>query len=206
MVLPSFGRTDRNALAYVTRAVDPLGRETLFDFAAQNGIDLLAVRQKNGGLYDTVASFTWNSQHRPLTFTDAAGKTTTNTWNARGQLLTTANPLNETTTYTYNTQGYLVTIDRPLSGTSDQIQFTYDSKGRVSSRTQWGHTVSFTYDNLNRLTKTTFPDATYEQVTYDKLDKISFRDRLGRVTHYAWDANRHLTSETDPLDRVTRYE
>ena len=95
----------RNTLSYVTRAVDPLGRETLFDFAP-NGIDVLSVRQKNGDSYDTVASFTWNSQHRPLTSTDAAGKTTTNTWNARGQLLTTTNPLNETTTYTYNAQGY----------------------------------------------------------------------------------------------------
>jgi YD repeat-containing protein len=62
---------DRNALANVTRAVDPLGRETLFDFAP-NGIDLLSLRQKNGGAYDTLASFTWNSQHRPLTSTEAS--------------------------------------------------------------------------------------------------------------------------------------
>jgi YD repeat-containing protein len=101
---------DRNELAYVTRSVDPLGRETLFDFAP-NGIDLLTVRQKNGSTYDTIASYTWNSQHRPLAFTDAAGKTTTYTWNARGQLLTTTNPLNQTTSFTYNAQGYLETID-----------------------------------------------------------------------------------------------
>ena len=65
----------RNALSYVTRAVDPLGRETLTDYAA-NGIDVIQVRQKNGTSYDTIASFSWNSQHRPLTVTDAAGKTT----------------------------------------------------------------------------------------------------------------------------------
>ncbi|HEY5705897.1 MAG TPA: hypothetical protein VIS96_10020, partial [Terrimicrobiaceae bacterium] len=186
---------DRNALANVTREVDPLGRETLFNFAP-NGIDLLTARQKNGGAYDTIASYTWNSQHRALSSTDAAGKTTTNTWKTRGQLLTTTNPLNETTIYTYNVEGYLLTIDPPLAGTSDQIKFTYDSKGRVSTKTQWGYKLTYSYDDLNRLTRTTFPDATYEEITYDKLDKVSFRERLGRVTQYTWDANRHLTSET----------
>ena len=137
----------RNTLSYVTRAVDPLGRETLTDYAA-NGIDVIRIRQKNGSSYDTVASFTWNSQHRPLSSTDAAGKTTTNTWNARGQLLTTTNPLNETTTFTYNAQGYLVTIDPPLAGTSDQIKFTYDAKGRVSTKTQWGYELTYFYDDL----------------------------------------------------------
>ena len=73
---------ERNALSYVTRAVDPLGRETLTEYAA-NGIDVTQVRQKNGGAYKTIGSLTWNSQHRPLSSTDVAGKTTTNTWNAR---------------------------------------------------------------------------------------------------------------------------
>jgi YD repeat-containing protein len=107
-----------------------------------------------------------------LTSTDAAGKTTTNTWNARGQLLTTTNPLNETTTYTYNAGVSLVTINPPLSGINDQIKFTYDSKGRVATRTQWGYKRTYSYDDLNRLTRTTFPDATYEEITYDKVDKL----------------------------------
>ena len=196
---------DRNALANVTRAVDPLGRETLFDYAP-NGSDLLAVRQKNGSSYDTIASFTWNAQHRPLSSTDAAGKTTTYSWNARGQLRTITNPLNETTRFIYNAQGYLVTIDPPLAGTSDRIRFTYDEKGRVATKAQWGYKLSYAYDDLNRLTRTTFPDGTYEEITYDKLDRVSFRDRLGRSSQYSWDANRHLTSETDPLNRKILYE
>ncbi len=51
---------ERNAFGKVTRAVDPLGRETLFEFA-QNGIDLLTIRQKNRSSYDTIASYTWNA-------------------------------------------------------------------------------------------------------------------------------------------------
>jgi YD repeat-containing protein len=169
---------DRNPLGNVTREVDPMGRETRYDFA-NNSIDLLTVRQKNGGSYDTVASFTWNSQHRILTSTDAAGKTTTNTWNSRGQLLTSTNPLGETTSFTYNTKGYLTTIDPPLAGTADQIKFTYDTIGRVITKTQWGYKLTYAYDNLDRLTRTTFPDGTYEEITYNRLDKRTFRDRLG---------------------------
>jgi RHS repeat-associated protein len=196
---------DRNPLGNITRKVDPLGRETRYDFA-NNGIDLLTIRQKNGGVYDTIASFTWNSQHRALTSTDAAGKTTNNTWNSRGQLLTSTNPLAEKTTYTYNTKGYLTTIDPPLAGTADQIKFTYDAVGRVITKTQWEYKLTYAYDNLDRLIRTTFPDGTYEEITYNRLDKGTFRDRLGRLTQYAYDANRHLLSETDPLNRSTLYE
>ena len=196
---------ERNPLAKITRAVDPLGRETLFDFA-ENGIDLLSVRQKNGGAYDTIASYTWNSRHRPLSSSDAAGRTTTYSWNARGQLRTITNPLNETTRFVYNPQGYLVAIDPPLAGTSDRIRFTYDEKGRIASRAQWGYKLSYTYDDLNRLTQTTFPDGTYEELTYDKLDTLNLRDRLGRINQYSWDANRQLTSATDPLNGQILYE
>ncbi len=121
-------------------------------------------------------------------------------------MLTITNALNETTTFAYNAQGYLVTINPPLPGTSDRIQLTYDSKGRLATRRQWGYTLTYSYDDLDRLTRTTFPDGTYEETTYNRLDKASFRDRLGRVTQYAYDANRHLISETDPLNRATLYE
>ena len=196
---------ERNALSNVTRAVDPLGRATLIDYA-DNGIDVVQIRQKNGSTYETISSLSWNSQHRPLSSTDAAGKTTTNTWNGRGQLLTTTNPLGETTRYSYNGEGYLTEIDPPLAGSEDQIEFTYDAKGRVSSKVQWGYTLTYSYDDLDRLTRTTFPDDTYEEITYDKLDPVSVRDRLGRVTQYAYDANRHLISAKDPLNRTVLYE
>ncbi len=56
-----------------------------------------------------------------------------------GASCTTRNPLNETTAYTYNAQRCPTKIDPPLAGTADQIQSTYDAKGRVSTRTQLGY-------------------------------------------------------------------
>ncbi len=122
-------------------------------------------------------------------------------------MLTTANPLGETTRYSYNGEGYLTEIDPPLAGSEDQIEFTYDAKGRVSSKVQWGYTLTYSYDDLDRLTRTTFPDDTYEEITYDKLDPVcGLSDRLGRVTQYAYDANRHLISAKDPLNRTVLYQ
>ncbi len=89
---------------------------------------------------------------------------------------------------------------------SDQIKFTYDTIGRMITKTQWGYKLTYAYDNLDRLTRTTFPDGTYEEITYNRLDKGTFRDRLGRLTQYAYDANQNLLSETDPLNRSTLYE
>ena len=88
---------DRNALAKITRSVDPLGRETLTDTPPTTSMSFKFGKRTTPGTIRS-ARCTWNSQHRPLTETDAAGKTTTNTWNSRGQLLTSKNALNETTT------------------------------------------------------------------------------------------------------------
>ena len=85
------------------------------------GIDLLEVKQKNGGTYDTLWSATYNPLHLPLSVTDAAGETTTYTYNAAGQVLTVTTPErdgiteNRTTTSVYDTDGYLQTITGPAT-------------------------------------------------------------------------------------------
>ena len=68
----------------MTKVTDPLGRVTSYAYDT-NGIDLLRVYQRNpagqstdpdGQAADIIASYTYNSQHEPLTSTDAAGQTT----------------------------------------------------------------------------------------------------------------------------------
>jgi RHS repeat-associated protein len=90
---------------------DAAGRTTSFAYDA-NQIDLLALQQKTSasGENTTLAAFTYNGQHRPLTFTDAAGQTTRATYNAAGQVTTVTNPRGETTTYAYDPSGRLTTI------------------------------------------------------------------------------------------------
>ncbi len=194
-----------NSLGKVTKTVDPVGRTTVFVYAA-NDFDLLEIKHVGPSGLERLAAFTYNSQHLPQTLTDAAGQTSVNTYNARGQLLTTRNPKGETTTFNYDANGFLLSIDGPMVGTADRTSFTYDNTNRVRTVTDSeGYTLTFDYDNFNRPTRVSYPDATYEFVTYNRLDPVVFRDRMGRLTQRSYDALRHLTSVTDALNRVTRF-
>jgi RHS repeat-associated protein len=194
-----------NALGKVTKKVDPLGRTTVYKYAT-NRIDLVEVRQ-TAGVDDLLETRTYNSQHLPLTIANGSGNTNRFIYNSYGQILTNTNPRDETTAYNYDTNGYLRTIDPPLPGTNDSTFFSYDIYGRLRTLTDSeGYTLTYDYDALDRLTRTTYPDGTFEEHIYERLDRIASRNRNGQATQYGYDANRHLTSVEDPLHRVTRYE
>jgi RHS repeat-associated protein len=202
-----------NSLGQVTGMTDAMGRQTLYAYET-NGQDLHSVTQQTAGGLVTLGSFTWNSQHLPLTSTDAAGQTTTYTWNANGQITSVTNAKNETTTYTYYTaddvgkqrKGRLQQIDGALPGNSDLTTFDYDAYGRVASVTgPDGYYLTYTYDALDRITRVTFPDTTYTETTYLALDPQTSRDRLGRTTSYVYNSVRQLVSVTDPANRTVQY-
>jgi YD repeat-containing protein len=64
--------------------------------------------------------------------------------------------------------------------------------------------VTLDYDALNRLTKVTYPDDTFEEAIYDRLDVGEIRDRLGRVTRFRYDGARRLTSVIDAAQRIVQ--
>ncbi len=196
-------RYQYNAFGRVTRSVDPRGRELDYSYAA-NGIDLVKVSRRTASGTDVLATFTYNDQHRPLSYTDAAGQTTAYTYNDAGQRTSVTDPLGNTTTYSYDSDGSLLSVT-DANGALLRT-YTYDAYGRVASRTDSeGHMLAFAYDALNRPVSVTFPDGTRRSVVWDKLDPVSTTDREGRTTTYAYDSVRDLIAETDPLGQVTKY-
>ena len=203
------GTTQATKLTYnsqgnVTDMIDPVGRETQLSYAP-NGIDLVQVQQKSLARgYSLLSKITYNSQHLPLTVTDAARQTTTYSYNSPGQPLTVTDALGQVMTLNYDGQGYLQSVLNANKQT--QASFTYDGFGRVSTRTDSeGYTVSYQYDSFDRLTAETYPDGTARQYGWDKLDLATITDRQGRTTSYAHDAIRQLTQVTDPLKQKTFY-
>jgi RHS repeat-associated protein len=211
-------RYEYNSKGKVIKAIDPVGRETVYVWGSNNtpdadpvagtGIDLLQIKQKNGANYDVLASYTYNSQHLPLTATDASGPTTTYTYNAQGQPLTVETPAragiteNRTTTYSHDTNGYLQSVTGPVAGTTAGL--TYDGYGRLRTTTDSdNYTLTYDYDALDRTTKVTYPDGTYEQTVYNRLDAEQERDRLGRWTHTFHDALRRPAALRDAGGRTT---
>ncbi|MHB8252303.1 MAG: cysteine peptidase family C39 domain-containing protein, partial [Acidiferrobacter sp.] len=167
------GKTDlttlnRNSIGHVTERVGPDGHTTFITYAA-NGIDPITVSQQTPQGAVVVARATYNTQHEPLTATNAAGETTTTAYNAAGQLTSRTDPLGHTTQYVYDSAGYLTSIVNPNGQT--EARFTYDAEGRVASYTNAaGTTVDYTYDALNRITGITYPDGTSRTYTYQNLN------------------------------------
>jgi RHS repeat-associated protein len=193
-----------NAAGNVTKAIDPLNRESRYAYAS-NLLDLVSVRQKNGSGSDLLDTLTYNSQHLPLTATDASGQTASYAYNPKGQLLSVTNPRGEIDSFFYDSQGYLTRTAGPQAG--DTAAFTYDGFGRLRTVTDRdGYTSRTEYDALDRPTKVAFPDSTYKQFLYDKLDLSKSRDRRGRWSHYFYNAVREMTAVRDALGRTTSME
>ena len=169
-----------------------LSGDTLSTIAA----GLAAAVNANSNLQAIGVSATSNST--VITLTSTSVNVTTYTESTSGGAT-------ETITLGINIFGYLTKIDGPLTGSNDITTFAYDAV-RLSQRTDSeGYAVNFAYDNADRLTKTTYPDATTEQIVYDKLDAALRKDRIGRWTQDCFDALDQLSYEIDPLGRKTQY-
>ncbi len=191
-----------NSIGNDTLYIDPLGRKTRYIYD-NNKVDLLQVLQYGKSGSQTLAKYTYNTHHQPLTAVDAAGQKTTMTYNAAGQLLTITNPKKEKAVFSYSSNGYLKTVKGALG---DSIVFTYDAFGRVRTITDpFGYTIRADYDALSRPTLITFADSSYQQIVYDRLDAVHFRDRLGRWSHNIYDSLERLSVVEDALGRVTQY-
>ncbi|MFL6521260.1 MAG: RHS repeat-associated core domain-containing protein [Chthoniobacterales bacterium] len=211
-----------NDLGKTKKEVDPRKRILSYFYDLTNQIDLTEIRQQTGMNDELLRSFTYDTSvappHLPVTETDAAGQLTRYSYNAQGQLRTRTNAKSEQTTYTYGgtaPPGYLESIASPVfNGNSAVTIFGYDGLNRVRTVTNVvdNYTTTTDYDNLDRKTKVTYPDATYEEFKYTDnvtgamtLDLTGSRDRRGLWTYRHYNANQKMDSITDPANQTTQY-
>lgn len=205
---------------------DPLGREQHFTYDTTNNIDLLTVAQLTApSTYTTIATLGSYVNHRPQTYTGADGQTWHYAWTSAGQINTITDPNSNVTTYNYDTSNRLSNIVNANNVTV--LKLAYDSADRILTRTDYsayptgsGYVLTYAYDNLDRVTKITYPDNTTDLYDYSfqsgplagtpSLELRKHTDRLGRVTTYNYDADRRLTSVVEPLTstttRTTQYQ
>ncbi|HKO42296.1 MAG TPA: PKD domain-containing protein [Pyrinomonadaceae bacterium] len=175
-----------------------------------------------------VTRFTYNAARQPLTVTDARGNITTNTYDATGtNLLTTTDALGNTTTFTYNAFTGLRTTLKDAMG--HITQYSYDAFNRLQTETDplgnvttYGYdangnrttqtvsrtnaqgvseaiTTTYTYDQLNRLIRTTFADSTFTEVEYNAIgQQAATIDQLGHRTEFTYDEMGRLTRTVYP--------
>lgn len=207
-----------NAAGRLTKSTDPVGRVISNIYDATNLSNLLEVRQSTGTSNDLLAKFTYYPNRLLWTATDAAGQQTTYTYTGRGQLETVTNAKNETTTIAYvtspaaNGYGRVLSVTGALPGAV--TTYGYDAYDRLHTVTNSDNdTITVGYDaiggnalkSLDRLTRVTYPDNTYEEITWNRLDPEWSRDRMGRMTHTVRDAMQNVLTITDPFNQTITF-
>ena len=176
---------------------------------ALNGVDLLSVNNSSGGL----TNYEYNEVHQITSLTNALDQRTTLSWDANTHNLTNILlPAGKSIGFTYYATSSTPTV------TSAMIQqITIQPEGRVFNinNYQAGNPASVTddqnlnvtnsWDGLNRLTSTVFPDGTYISNIYFRLDLVAVKDRLGYWKNFCFDGLQHLTAVTNANNAVTMY-
>jgi RHS repeat-associated protein len=211
---------------------------------AQVTPDLLAVQFYDGAAWKPLFTLSGYVNHQPRTITHASGLRQDVTFNTTEQptLIKVSRNTDATTTSriraTYDTfrdgglpawpgtPGLLRRIEKAAvpTGTSDAAQqwmvtdeYTYDTMDRVHTHTDaTGYTLTFDYDNLDRITLVTHPDSTTEQFSYQRglgapvsqikaLDLTAYKDRAGRWTRMAYNTIRQPELLLTPDGKTLQY-
>ncbi len=203
-----------NAKGQPTSLTDGTGESTNFAYDAKGNLTQIidgdgnvaqdVVFAANGSPSKVVGfggttEFTYNGFGDPVTQKGPGGAELSFTYDANGRQLTSTakrtvngSPANEITTYTYDPNGRVKSITNPLGNVTE---FTYDSHGLVlTMKDPKGYVTTNTYDKRGNLSRTDFPDGTFELFSYDlKNRKTAQMDRGGRTTFFEYNARGRLT-------------
>ncbi len=159
-----------------------------------------------------------------VSLTNAAGvRVAYNVYNASHQVTASYDALGELTSYTYDTYGRLTSVTRPsglvttnIYGPDGYLSETRDIGIRTNSYTwanglvqthtdELGLSVTQSWEGLNRLIKTVYPDATYITNIYQNLDPVQVIDRMGFTNRFEYNRLRQQTASIDALNRTNLY-
>ncbi|MEA2635502.1 MAG: hypothetical protein QOH92_2269 [Chloroflexota bacterium] len=228
----------------MTQVTDPNNNATIYSYDLDNeqthvtradssvlttdfNPDGTALDQKDGK-NSAIQTFSYDSQRRLTSATDALGNATSYTYDGAGNQLTkqdpggncNATPKTGCTTYIYDAANELTSITYSDGLTPNVSNITYDNDGQRTSMTDGTGTSSWVWDSLHRLVS--YTNGTGAQVQYgynlrDLLTTITYpaglnvtrgyddagrftsvQDWLSNTTSFGYDPNSNLTTETLP--------
>jgi len=195
----AFTRTDRNLLGNVVTNISTYAggmRTNLFGYDA-NGIDLITATDALG---IPVSSNSYNAYHEVLAHFDALGELTSYAYNTNQQVTSITIPTGLVTTNIYRADNFPA---QQIAIGFTTNTFTYTNDLVFTHTDARGLTTTSTWDNLNRLTSTAFPDDSSISNVYTFLDLTATKDRMGNWTYFGLDSMRRKVAETNAIGAVT---
>ncbi|MBP9132627.1 MAG: VCBS repeat-containing protein [Saprospiraceae bacterium] len=128
--------------------------------------------------------------------------TTTNTYDSYNRLSTISNTLGTASyTYTYTSAKLTVQTANPAGQVSSK---TYDATGLMTSATDYGGTLDYTYGSHGQVKTVSSGSATLVTNTYDAAGRrISMNDVNAGTTSYTYDALGQVKTFTNAMSQVT---
>jgi RHS repeat-associated protein len=216
-----------NDTANTMKTIDARGNYTIQHF---DGLERLASAvQYNGTLIYAHENYTYNYldlqnssttaernttsyTYDPLGFqtkiTYPTGAVQTNSYNYQNNTKTVIDPDGHKTVYAYDWAKDLLWV-REFNSSSNYYLTTYSydkSQNLLSITDAKSNVTSYSHDDLNRLTLTTFPDSTTQSQSYDAMgNAVGKVDPNGNVMNYTYDSLNRLIILTYPGHLLENY-
>ncbi len=183
----------------LVRTVDPLGRETGFEYDGRNR--LVRVIDALGG----IATRTLDANNRVVAATNALGQTETWDFDAIGQVEANTDTAGHVTAFEYDENSNL-TLVRNARGA--ETEYAYNSLDLVTSVTDaLGQVVSLGYDLRENLIQIDDARGGVTLMEHDAVGRLLRRvDPVGGIESWNYDHHGNLNSYTDPRGNTTRTE
>jgi RHS repeat-associated protein len=175
---------------------------TTYTYAA-NGFDLLKVTDFFHDDDHPALAIEYDERRNVKAMRDGLGRGSITIYNQFGQPDTITDASGQTRTYHYNARHELTSITQNGNVLSS---ISPDGLGRPETITdQNGYSLHFTYDDLNRNVRVTYPDGTHTENIWSCCALEAKRDRAGNLTTFGYDPANRLAYTVDPAHRLTQY-
>ena len=174
---------------------DALNNTTYYEYDERNC--LVKVTDAN----NNETKYTYDALGRVIKTTNALGMTAEASYDISGNILTSTDFAGKLTSYEYDK------FDRLISKKNNDgiITYSYTIDGKLESVTAPNGTTRYTYNDMDGLSKVTYPDGKYIEYTYDDTDVLTSINTSFGSTYYNYDALGRLVRVVDRNGYATLY-
>ncbi len=205
----SFGNLleSSNGTATVVRSYDAHDRITALDYR-HLGVVIHAAYDRAGNRSElsveaaegTTQLLEWDLEGRPTVLELPDGSSASFSYNPHGERTQVVLGAAGVVDYTYDMDGRPTSIvyRKPDGSETERYEQTYDIRGNVTSASDSEGWRGYEYDTLNRLTRATYPDGTFEGFVYDGAGNRTAVTTVGGVAYASFDKADQLLTR-DPV-------